>query len=162
MVTYGIVRAWARPWIATLAKQGIGSNAIIRTLRQMRMEQTGSSELYRNKVMLQDIRQTTGLYKNEKFIRSLPVESFIPKHLLTETQLRQAHPYLVYGKMEVHNELTGLTETRNIAFYSDEYSSKQAWADEFIDRYPDLKYQEEETILSIAVLNAMHDERFPY
>jgi hypothetical protein len=152
------LRGWARAIIPGLARTGLGSNAIIRQLRNLAEGEFGQRTLYRKKEMLRDIRSVTGLIKNEAAFTQYDAYADVPKYLMMDVRLRQDERYLIHGKVNIMNNITGEIESRHVSFYSDILKSKAQWASDFTDYYPAYEYDDTEELMDVEIIGAEHNE----
>jgi hypothetical protein len=145
----GSIRAIARTAIPRLVAQGLGSNAIIRSLAGMNLT-------YRRVNMLADIRKFSGLAKLEKVARSLPGDVLYPRYGMVEAEFRAARRYLVTARMTLFDEEHQQEEERWVSFYSNTRMSKDQWTSAFVQGYAAGRYEANMQIVSVDIASVLH------
>lgn len=152
----GEQRAWSRAAMPELVARGLGSNAIVRQLKDWGLGK------YRRAVMLSDIREFTGLHKLERAVRLIDAYKPAPRHVMVETELRRDRRYRVFGKMEVFNQLTGETEDQIISFYDDENLGKKQWIERFQDQFYAMQYDPQRIITKTEITAIEHQKGWKF
>jgi len=155
MKGYGEERAWGRLMIPDLIRRGLGSNAIIRELANI----TGT---WRRSVMLQDIRQFSGLMKLERAVRALSPDRLPTKAHMVESDLRRARKYRVYGTLTVENTETGETTTKTVSMYTNDLKSKTEWENDYLDPHRLQGYTQGITLQGLEIKSIEHNKGFAY
>jgi hypothetical protein len=154
-VIEGALRAAGKLLISGLVQKGLGSNAIIASIKEMGLS-------YRRTTMLADIRVATGLMKLEKAVRNVAPNILFPIYTMVSSQLRRGARYRVYGTLNVLNTKTGEITPRRISFYTDVRQSKAEWAASFLDVYEGEPYEPNQNIFGMEITSVEHQEGWAY
>lgn len=149
------LRAFGKPFIPQLVRQGLSSGRIISTLKQHGVS-------YRRTDMLKDIREVTGLARMESFTRAADPRKAFPKFGMIETTLRKDRRYRVFGKLEYRDTLTGETFMKDVSFYTDTNKGKELWDDDFLDQYEMGEYKPAMYVTDFTIVNVEHQTGWSY
>ena len=149
------LRAFGKPFIPQLVRQGLSSGRIISTLIEHGVS-------YRRQDMLRDIREVTGLARMESFTRAADPRQAFPKFGMIETELRKDRRYRVFGKLEYRDTLTGETFEKNVSFYTDTNKGKDLWDEDFLDQYEMGEYKPAKYVTGFNIVNVEHQAGWSY
>jgi len=116
----GYARAIGRMFIPQYLSFGWSMNKII---TQLKSEGLG----WRRKVMLEDIREYSGMMKNEYQISRARSDRTIAKQFMTEVTMAQPRRYHVVADASFYNLHTGEMVDRTISWYDDELKTFGDW-----------------------------------
>jgi len=148
-------RPFARVWIPSLVREGLGITKIVNTLKDMGFG-------YRTQTMFQDVHAFKG-FMDKEYLFSGFDRSIVPSgDMFVETELRRAKSFRVFGEAKVYNMQTGEYETRMISMYTNHIGSFDEMEAEFLRLKEEEKYEPSEIVEGIAFKGIQHNEDFPY
>jgi len=150
--------AWkgvARMVMPALVKQGLGSNAIINTLRSLGLS-------YRRIDMLADIREFTGLAKLEGAVLRIGADVIFPQFGMVETGLRRARAYRIFGRVTVEDVETGERDERFVSFYTDTRDTKAGWERSFLEASEGSESRGAQRYIGMQIASVEHQAGWSY
>jgi len=124
----GLARSIGKAIIDRLAPTGIGTNALIRIVRNQGYG-------YNAQEMGEDIRAANGKFKNEYWVRKLNNNQVVPENLMVNRNLNYPAKYRVYGTFSYYDNVSDDYFDVTKSFYTDDLTTKGAWVDDFTDTY---------------------------
>jgi len=148
-------RAFGKPFIPQLVRQGLSSGRIIEQLITYGVS-------YRRKDMLKDIRTITGLTRMESFTRAADPRKAFPKFGMVDAVLRKDRKYRVFADLEYRDSLTGETFMKEISMYSDNNMGKDLWSEAFLAKYEEGEYITARYITDLNIKAVEHQTAWSY
>lgn len=150
-----IPRYLGRMVIPKLVKKGFGRAGIVRYLR-------GTTGGWHYQTMLGDIRESQGMVKFGKAVKSLGGGVIPAKRIMIETELTAARRYRVFGMAKYVHIETGHIKYELKSFYSNELRTKDDWAKEFIREQPLTESDPEYLPEELDIFSIEHQEGWHY
>jgi len=148
-------RPFARVWIPSLVREGLGITKIVNTLKDMGFG-------YRTQTMFWDVHAFKGFMDKEYLFGTYDKSLMPSSDMFVETSLRRAKSYRVFGEAKIYNINTGQYETRMISMYTENISSFEEMEEEFLRLKEDEKYEPDEIVEGISFKGIQHNKDFPY
>ena len=141
--------------INALIPQGLGSNAIIRAIRE-----AGYS--YRRTDMLSDIRSFAGRAMHEVQVKNLAGNTVIPQSYMVETELQMPYKYRVFGDTDILDDESDMVTSTTKSFYTDDLAAKEDWENQFISVSQENYSTEGQTITNFQIKSVEHNAGYPF
>lgn len=155
MVLAGPSRAIFRAALPTFITRGLSSNAMINQARTLGVS-------YRRINMLADIREFSGLMKQEAAVINTASDTLVSKFNMVETDLRRARRYRGFAHVTYENNLTGEQVTQPVSFYDDELRTSDDWMEEFERNRIESEYKTDQTIVGFELSSVEHQAGWAY
>jgi len=151
-----MLRAVARAMMPSFIRAGISATAFRRRL----VRQFGTS--YRWTTLLGDYREFRGMQRFESAVRSLRPDTKPSSSIMTEADFRRERRYRGIGQATYRNMETGEEYDQIISMYDDQFTSKQAFTDKYIQDVEKAKYKPEYEITKVEWYVIQHNEGWSY
>lgn len=150
-----IPRYLGRMVIPKLVKKGFSRSGIVSYLRRT----TGG---WHYQTMLGDIRETQGIVRFGKAVKSLGGGVIPAKRIMVEADLSAARRYRVFGMGKYVNVETGFTKYKPVSFYANKLRTKDDWAELFKKEQPLTESDPEYLCEELDIFAIEHQEGWHY
>ena len=151
----GYARAIGRMFIPQYLNLGWSMNKII---TQLKSEGLG----WRRKVMLSDIREYSGMMKNEYQITHARSDRKLSTRLMTEVTMAQPRRYHVVADASFYNRHTGEMVDRTISWYDNDLRTFGEWVSEYEQAGATFEYDPTFQLTGMKIRAVKHQKGWEY
>lgn len=123
---------------------------------------TRSTGTWRNTTMLRDIREAQDIYAFGGSVKELAVNIRPPKSIMSEVEWKRPRKYKLVARAKLVDIETGFVEYRRVSFFSNTWSTKEAWGDEFAQDMLDTQEYPDQRIVEVDIYSIQHKAGFAY
>jgi hypothetical protein len=112
--------------------QGLGANAILRSINPLLQAIPEVGVGIQRQWGLDEIRRIGGKMKLQDAVEAWAEDVRPGRHLMVETELKQAYKYRVYGSAMAEDVETGEISEHAVSMYTDNWIDKTEWEKEYL------------------------------